>query len=245
MATDWQVSEVGDTARPATRPGSWRSVQIEWISAWTAHLGFPALSSVPHLLAREIMMNRRHFSYLVPGNIGRIKVPSLRKTWLVFHKTCWLWKPVQVDGHLDWLHFSSGSLNSGTWVWFFQTQRHGLDKKGGDHRPTNSAQWAYHDQRVVHLSFQHKAKTNTETNFVVNLPMVSRPGLSPENFENFIFGHQTTAMHWGHFPKLFYDRPRSWNRRFQRNLSGYPFLICDPEAIECSSSSSSSSRIYL
>ena len=37
-------------------PGRGRSVQIEWIFAWTAHLGFPALLSVPHLLAREIIM---------------------------------------------------------------------------------------------------------------------------------------------------------------------------------------------
>ena len=43
MATDWQVSEVGDTCRPAAGPGSRRSVQIEWISAWSAHLGFPVL----------------------------------------------------------------------------------------------------------------------------------------------------------------------------------------------------------
>ena len=62
MATDWQVSEVGDTCRPAAGPGSRRSLQIEWISAETAHLGFPALLSVPHLLSREIMMNRRHYS---------------------------------------------------------------------------------------------------------------------------------------------------------------------------------------
>ena len=60
MATDWQVSEVGDTCTPAAGPGRGRAVQIEWISAWTAHLGFPALLSVPHLLVREIMMNRRH-----------------------------------------------------------------------------------------------------------------------------------------------------------------------------------------
>ena len=62
MATDWEVSEVGDTCRPAAGPGRGRSVQIEWISAGTAHLGFPALWSVPHLLSREIKMNRRHFS---------------------------------------------------------------------------------------------------------------------------------------------------------------------------------------
>ena len=60
MATDWQVSEVGDTCIPAAGPGRGQSVQIEWISAWTAHLGFPALLSVPHLFAREIIMNRRH-----------------------------------------------------------------------------------------------------------------------------------------------------------------------------------------
>ena len=62
MATDWQVSEVGDTCRPAAGPRSRRSVQIEWISAGTAHLGFAALLSVPHLLSREIIMNRRHWS---------------------------------------------------------------------------------------------------------------------------------------------------------------------------------------
>ena len=60
MATDWEVSEVGDTCRPAAGPGRGQSVQIEWISAGTAHLGFPALWSVPHLLSREIKMNRPH-----------------------------------------------------------------------------------------------------------------------------------------------------------------------------------------
>ena len=62
MATDWQVSEVGVTCRAAAGPGRRRSVQIEWLSAGTAHLGFPALLSVPHLFAREIKMNRRHCS---------------------------------------------------------------------------------------------------------------------------------------------------------------------------------------
>ena len=61
MATDWQVSEVGDTRRAAAGPGRRRSVKIEWLSAGTAHLGFPALLSVPHLLSREIKMNRRHW----------------------------------------------------------------------------------------------------------------------------------------------------------------------------------------
>ena len=56
MVTDWQVSEVGDTCRPAAEPGRGRSVQMEWISAGTAHLGFPALLSVPHLLSCKIMM---------------------------------------------------------------------------------------------------------------------------------------------------------------------------------------------
>ena len=46
----------------ADPPRSRRSVQIEWISAETAHLGFPVLWSVPHLLSREIKMNRRHSS---------------------------------------------------------------------------------------------------------------------------------------------------------------------------------------
>ena len=61
MTTDWQVSEAGDTCRPAAGSRSCRSVQIEWISAWSAHLGFPVLLSVPHLLAHEIVMNRRHW----------------------------------------------------------------------------------------------------------------------------------------------------------------------------------------
>ena len=39
---------------PATGPGRGQSVQIEWISVWTALLEFPALLSVPHLLAREM-----------------------------------------------------------------------------------------------------------------------------------------------------------------------------------------------
>ena len=70
MATDWQVSEVGDTRTPAAEPGRRRSVQIEWLSAWTAHLGFPALLSVPHLLAREIKMNRRHCPSPFGGTFG-------------------------------------------------------------------------------------------------------------------------------------------------------------------------------
>ena len=61
MATDWQESEMGDTCKPATGPRSRRSVQIEWISAGTVHLGFPALLSVPTLLSREIMSDRRHY----------------------------------------------------------------------------------------------------------------------------------------------------------------------------------------
>ena len=56
-----RLSEVGDTSRPAAGPGRGQSVQIEWISAGTAHRGFPALWSVPHLLSREIKMNRRHY----------------------------------------------------------------------------------------------------------------------------------------------------------------------------------------
>ena len=62
MATDWQVSGVGTLADPRpSRRRSW-SVQIEWLSAGTGHLEFPTLLSVPHLLSREIMMNRRHWS---------------------------------------------------------------------------------------------------------------------------------------------------------------------------------------
>ena len=55
MATDWEVSEVGDTCRPAA--DQWKSSEFP---AGTAHLGFPELWSVPHLLSREIKMNRRH-----------------------------------------------------------------------------------------------------------------------------------------------------------------------------------------
>ena len=40
------------------RPG--QADADQWLSAGTAHLGFPALLSVPHLLSREIKMNRRH-----------------------------------------------------------------------------------------------------------------------------------------------------------------------------------------
>ena len=69
MATDWQVSEVGDTCRAAAGPGRRRSVQIELLSAGTAHLGFPALLSVPHLLSREIKMNRRHWNLCLPSRI--------------------------------------------------------------------------------------------------------------------------------------------------------------------------------
>ena len=83
MATDWKVSEVGDTRTPTAGPGRGWSVQIEWISVWTAHLGFPALLSVPHLLAREIMMNRRHWSNVSlhrPTPSYRSFFPS--KTWI-------------------------------------------------------------------------------------------------------------------------------------------------------------------
>ena len=45
--------------------------------------------------------------------------------------TWWLWKPVQLDGHLDWSRFdTSGSLNNGTCScinllsWFLQIQRY-------------------------------------------------------------------------------------------------------------------------
>ena len=77
MATDWQVSEVGDTRTPAAEPGRGRAVQIEWISAWTAHLGFPALLSVPHLLAREIKMNRRHSHILLLTSLQKIHLKLL------------------------------------------------------------------------------------------------------------------------------------------------------------------------
>ena len=60
ISTDWQVSEVRDTRTPAAGPGRGQSVQIEWSSAGAAHLRFPVLLSVLRLLAREIMMNRRH-----------------------------------------------------------------------------------------------------------------------------------------------------------------------------------------
>ena len=82
MATDWQVSEVGDTRTPAAGPGRGRAVQIEWISAWTAHLGFPALLSVPHLLAREIKMNRRNLTLSNPWPFFYILAVSSR-TYMV------------------------------------------------------------------------------------------------------------------------------------------------------------------
>ena len=50
MATDWQVSEVGDTRTPLAGPGRGRAVQIEWISAWTVHLGFPCVWVSPSCL---------------------------------------------------------------------------------------------------------------------------------------------------------------------------------------------------
>ena len=92
MATDRQVSEVGDTCRAAAGPGQGRSVQIEWLSAGTAHLGFPALLSVPRLLSREIKMNRRHctrclfslkekFFY---GNVQINKLFALRNNQFIF-----------------------------------------------------------------------------------------------------------------------------------------------------------------
>ena len=62
MAPDWQVSEVADTCRFGM--GSWRSVHIERISAWIAHLLFRAFLNAPtpppppHLLVRENIMNR-------------------------------------------------------------------------------------------------------------------------------------------------------------------------------------------
>ena len=84
MATDWQVSEVGDTCRPAAGPGRRRSVQIEWLSAGTAHLGFPALLSAPHLLSHEIMMNRRHFMISISRNQLTVwfSCRNHERTWL-------------------------------------------------------------------------------------------------------------------------------------------------------------------
>ena len=43
-------------------------------------------------------------------------------------------------------------------------------KKKGDHRPRNSAQY----QRVVELLIMHKAKTDTETNFVVTVGFTTK-----------------------------------------------------------------------
>ena len=85
MATDWQVSEVGDTCRAAAGPGRRRSVQIEWLSTGTAHLGFPALLSVPHLLSREIKMNRRHWCSTTWPNIFFFALLScILATWHIF-----------------------------------------------------------------------------------------------------------------------------------------------------------------
>ena len=44
-------------------------MQSEWIIAWPAHLGFPVLSSVPHLLSREIVMNRCHSDLFVLNQV--------------------------------------------------------------------------------------------------------------------------------------------------------------------------------
>ena len=55
MATDWQVSDLGDTRTPAAGPGWGQSVQIEWISAWTAHLEFPALQGVLTCLRAKLL----------------------------------------------------------------------------------------------------------------------------------------------------------------------------------------------
>ena len=43
-------------------------------------------------------------------------------------------------------------------------------KKKGDHRPRNSAQY----ERVVELLIMHKAKTDTETNFVVTIGFTTK-----------------------------------------------------------------------
>ena len=95
MATDWQVSEVGDTCRPAPGPRSRRSVQIEWISAGTVHLGFPALLSAPppppHLLSREIKMNRRHLFF---------------ETRAYYNQPVILW--IELDGKPKWLPLNFG-----------------------------------------------------------------------------------------------------------------------------------------
>ena len=47
---------MGDTCRPAAGVMVISANRVNY-----AHLRFPALSGVPHLLAREIIMNRRHF----------------------------------------------------------------------------------------------------------------------------------------------------------------------------------------
>ena len=61
-ALKWRLTDRylrwGTLAGP--RPG--RADADQWLSAGTAHLGFPALLSVPHLLSREIKMNRRHWA---------------------------------------------------------------------------------------------------------------------------------------------------------------------------------------
>ena len=47
MATDWEVSEVGDTCRPAAGPGRGRSVEIEWILQELRISGFPRFGVSP------------------------------------------------------------------------------------------------------------------------------------------------------------------------------------------------------
>ena len=65
-------------------------------------------------------------------------------------------------------------------------------KKNGNHRPRNSAQY----ERVVELLIMHKAKMDTETNFVVTVGFTTK------------VYHQTTSKNL-RFSKLSDDRPWS------------------------------------
>ena len=107
---------MGDTCRAAAGPGRRRSVQIERLSAGTAHLGFPALLSVPHLLSREIKMNRRHYGADVWACSSKADEDKLEKTQNRAGRRIlgltWRFPSVVVRGEIGWrkLEFERHSM---------------------------------------------------------------------------------------------------------------------------------------
>ena len=92
-------------------------------SAGTAHLGFPALLSVPHLLSREIKMNRRHCG---GGGGGALRHPAhgiqnLMEAILPCHPALstkwldWVAKMVWKIPYTHWPHFLC-------WAWWQEVQ---------------------------------------------------------------------------------------------------------------------------